>query len=70
MHYFHNMSSASGGKAPRHNRGPIPGPRQETRPQNPRLPIPEKKILRGPMLANPTSNPDCDPVPNHTPSQP
>jgi len=43
VHYFHNLSSASGGFAPRSHWGFIPGPPLEDfRPQTPNLPTPGK----------------------------
>ena len=51
MHYFHNLSSASGGKGtqPPH-RGSIPGLLGYFRPQTPNLPTPGNKILWAPMV--------------------
>jgi len=49
MHYFHNLSSASGGSAPRPLLGFIPGPRWRTLVPRPLIWPPLAKILREPM---------------------
>ena len=52
MHYFHNLSSASGGFTARATGAPpTPTPLGDFSPETPNLPTPPEKILRAPMCA-------------------
>jgi len=50
MHYFHNLSSASKGFAPRPHRVSIPGPRWETFVSRPLICPPPEKSCGGPRV--------------------